>query len=117
MADDETLSGVRNLVTEQGALLERAREARARRAAITVYGGRDAVLRQTMIALLAGSELAEHESPPEATLHVLAGRIALIVGAREIELAAGDHIEIPHERHAVTAEADSVFLLTAIREA
>ncbi|MGO1537768.1 MAG: cupin domain-containing protein [Leucobacter sp.] len=116
MGEDTAESETINLVQEQQRLLERANGARARRAATTVYGSRDTVLRQTVIALLADSELAEHDSPPEATLHVLSGKIQLIVGDQPTEIAAGDLIEIPSERHSVVALEDSVFLLTAIRK-
>lgn len=115
MGEDTAQSEAINLVQEQERLLERANAARARRAAATIYGSRDTVLRQTVIALLAQSELAEHDSPPEATLQVLSGRIQLIVGDQPTALVAGDLIEIPPERHSVTALEDSVFLLTAIR--
>ena len=98
-----------------GELLSTARDSRARRAASTPYGGRDAMLRQTAIALLAGVDLAEHESPPEATLHVLRGRVLLRGDGREWELATGGFMPIPPERHSVRAIEDSVFLLTVVR--
>lgn len=82
---------------------------------MTVHGG-DGVLRQTMIVLLAGAELSEHDSPPEATLHVLAGTIRLIGFERAWELTADDLIPIPPERHSVTAVDDSTFLLTVRRD-
>lgn len=106
-----------NLETASEELLSTARSARARRAASTLYGGRDMILRQTAIALLADAELAEHDSPLEATLHVLHGRIVLRGNDREWELPAGDLIPIPPERHSVRALEDSVFLLTVIRAA
>lgn len=106
-----------NLETAAEELLSTAHAARARRAASTLYGGRDLILRQTAIALLADAELAEHDSPLEATLHVLRGRIVLHGVDREWELATGDLIPIPPERHSVRALEDSVFLLTVIRAA
>lgn len=104
-----------NLARLSQDLLEKASEARARRAAATVYGGQDAVLRQTVMALLAGTELPEHESPPEATLQVLAGRLELRGRDRSWQLGAGDLLPIPPERHSVLAQDDSVFLLTVRR--
>lgn len=104
-----------NFNDTQQQLLAIARTAHSRRAADTVYGGRDTVLRQTMLALLAGAELAAHDSPPEATLQVLIGRVHLIAGEHRWDLAAGDLKAIPHERHSVEAVEDSVFLLTVIR--
>ncbi|MGO1506463.1 MAG: cupin domain-containing protein [Microbacterium sp.] len=112
--DSSELQAV-NLTTRQEKLLATARTSHAHRAADTVYGSRDTVLRQTMLALLAGSHLAEHDSPPEATLHVLTGRVRLTGQDRTWELEPGDLIAIPPERHAVTALEDSVFLLTVIR--
>jgi quercetin dioxygenase-like cupin family protein len=63
--------------------LKRAREDSAGRSAHTVHGGRDHRLRQTVIALLEGRELEEHESPGEATLQVLTGRVRLVAGEQE----------------------------------
>lgn len=103
---------VTSLRQAQESLLEAARASASRRAATTLYGGHGAVLRQTALALLAGAELAEHASPPEATLQVLAGSIRLISGERQWRLAAGDLAPIPPERHSVAADEDSVFLLT-----
>ena len=56
-------------------LLDEARADSARRAARTICGGSGHVLRQTAIALLAGSTLSDHENPGEATLQVLVGRV------------------------------------------
>lgn len=97
-------------------LLGKARGAHAHRAATTVYGDRDSLLRQTALALLKDTELAEHESPPEATLQVLTGRIRLNGQGREWELTGGEIVPIPPERHSVTALEDSVFLLSVRRE-
>jgi quercetin dioxygenase-like cupin family protein len=35
------------------------------------------VLRQTVVGMLAGTELGEHNNPGEATVHVLRGRVRL----------------------------------------
>lgn len=97
-------------------LVAKARGAHAGRAAHMVAGGHETVLSQTVLALAAGSGLAEHDAPPEATLQVLSGRIALIAGARRWELGPGELIAIPHARHAVEALEDSAFLLSVVRE-
>ena len=55
-------------------LLDEARAHSAHRAARTLCGGTGHVLRQTAIALLAGSTLSDHENPGEATLQVLVGK-------------------------------------------
>ena len=94
-------------------LLQEARTDTARRAARTVCGGRDHTLRQTLISLLAGAELSEHENPGEATLQVLVGRVRVDWQGGSAELEAGDHSELPQQRHSVAALQDSVLLLTA----
>lgn len=106
-----------NLERSADELLATASRSHARRAASTLYGGRETILRQTAIALLAEAELAEHESPPEATLQVLRGSIVMRGADREWELVAGDLIPIPPERHSVRAVTDSVFLLSVVRAA
>ncbi len=56
------------------------------RSSQTVLGGHTKHLRQTVIALLAGHELGEHDSPPgEATLQVLTGQLSLIAGGPVVE--------------------------------
>src|SRR5690348_8759885 len=47
--------------------LQTARQAASGRSARTVFGGHEHVLRQTVIALLAGRVLGDHENPGEAT--------------------------------------------------
>ena len=95
-------------------LLERAKTG-AGRAAETVFGGHEQALRQTVIALAAGSELQEHDSPGEATLQVLAGRVRLTAGADSWEGRRGDFLLIPPMRHGLTADEDSVVLLTVVK--
>ncbi|HLS03496.1 MAG TPA: LuxR family transcriptional regulator [Actinomycetales bacterium] len=95
-------------------LLEEARDpaSRSGRAARTVVGGRDAHLRQTIVALKAEAKLNDHESPGEATLYVLEGDISLTVGDHGTRLVAGEIMEIPLMRHGLVAHADSVVLLS-----
>ena len=83
-----------------------ARTASSGRSAHTVFGGHDHRLRQTLIALAAGQELAEHESPGEATIHVLAGAVELTTTTDSALLAAGDVAVIPDERHGLHALED-----------
>lgn len=92
--------------------LERARQARAGRSAETVYGGHEHTLRQTLVALTAGTVLAEHENPGEATLYVVSGRARVNAGADAWEGRKGDLIIIPPGRHELTATEDAVVLLT-----
>ena len=92
--------------------LDRAAAARAGRSAETVYGGHEQVLRQTLIALTAGSALAEHDSPGEATLLVLRGHLRLRSGDDAWEGRVGDLLVIPLARHSLEALEDSAALLT-----
>ena len=57
-----------------------AQNASSGRSAHTVYGGHEHTLRQTLIALVAGRKLDEHENPGEATVYVLRGRVRLSAG-------------------------------------
>jgi hypothetical protein len=57
-------------------LLAEAAEAASHRAPETVYGDRRSTLKQTLIALVAGAALAEHENPGEATLLASTGTSA-----------------------------------------
>lgn len=97
--------------------LDRARTASSGRSAVTVHGGREHDLRQTLIALAEGRSLGEHESPGEATLQVLVGRVRLHAGDETWEGSAGDHVVIPPARHDLAALMDAVVLLTVATRA
>jgi quercetin dioxygenase-like cupin family protein len=92
-----------------------AKAASSGRSASTVYGGHEHTLRQTLLALTAGSALDEHESPGEATLIVLQGRVRLTSSEASWDGASGDHLTIPRARHALNAVEDSVVLLTVAK--
>lgn len=74
---------------------------------------RDGVLRQSVLALREGAELAEHNSPHAASIQVLVGRVR-VTGEDSPVLAAGQLHTLTHQRHAVIALEDSVFLLTTV---
>lgn len=95
--------------------LETAKAASSGRSAHTVYGGHEHVLRQTLIALRAGSSLDEHESPGDATLQVLHGRVTLVSGDTRWNGSPGDLMTIPDARHSLEAVEDSAVLLTVGR--
>lgn len=97
--------------------LEAAGTTGAARSSVTVFGGHEHALRQTVIALLADATLSEHENPGEATLQVLVGRIQLTAGADTWEGRTGDMLVIPDAVHGLRAVADSVVLLTAVPRA
>lgn len=92
--------------------LAAAKEASSGRSAHTLYSGSEHRLRQTLIALAGGQGLDEHESPGDATLQVLQGRVVLRAGDDSWEVATGQLVEIPPRRHALDALEDSVVLLS-----
>ncbi|MFE6970816.1 cupin [Isoptericola sp. NPDC057653] len=92
--------------------LDKARAAEhGRSAEIVVHDG---PLRQTVLALLEGMELGEHNSPPAASVLVLHGRLRVTALEGDEEVRAGQLRVLTHERHAVRALEDSVFLLTTV---
>jgi quercetin dioxygenase-like cupin family protein len=97
--------------------LDVARAAHSGRAARTLHGGHDHSLRQTVIAMIAGHELGEHQSPGEATLQVLRGHVRLTVGDDDsCDVSVGDYLVIPPARHALLAVEDSAVLLTVLAD-
>jgi len=92
--------------------LEAARTVSSGRSAHTVYGGHEHSLRQTLIALTAGTQLDDHESHGESTLQVLVGRVRLTNAQAHWDGSSGDHIVIPQSRHGLQALEDSAVLLT-----
>jgi quercetin dioxygenase-like cupin family protein len=90
----------------------RAAAASSGRSSATVYGGHEHALRQTIIALRAGSSLDEHENPGEATIQVLTGRVRLTAGEVAWDGRSGDLLVVPDSRHALEAVQDATILLT-----
>lgn len=82
----------------------------AGRAAKTVLSG--TVMRAVVIALQAGSQMSEHDSPPAATLYLVRGRVTVHAGERKWTLEPGQLVPIPQRRHSVEAHEDSAMLLT-----
>jgi quercetin dioxygenase-like cupin family protein len=95
--------------------LDRARAEDTGRSSETVVGGHERVLRQTLIALVAGRSMSEHENPGEATVIVQQGRVRLVAGDDTWEARTGDLLIVPDERHALEAVEDSVILLTVAK--
>ncbi|RFS45632.1 cupin domain-containing protein [Micromonospora craniellae] len=102
-------SSLSTLAEEQ---LDLARVAQSGRSARTVYGGSGHKLRQTLVALALGKSLAEHDSPGEATLQVLQGRVRLVALNQSWTGGEGDLLVIPKARHSLYADEDSAVLLT-----
>ncbi|WP_411721013.1 cupin domain-containing protein [Mycetocola sp.] len=95
--------------------LESALAASSGRSSRTIYGGHEHSLRQTLIALKAGERLSEHESPGEATIQVLVGRVRLVAGKNSWGGWIGDLLTIPDATHSLEADEDSVVLLTVVK--
>ncbi|WP_029252041.1 cupin [Paraoerskovia marina] len=74
----------------------------------------DGPLRQSLLALVKGTELGEHNAPPAASLLVLEGSVRVTTPGGEEDLARGELSVLTHERHAVLALEDCVFLLTTV---
>lgn len=74
----------------------------------------DGELRQTVVALAAGTELGEHNAPHAASLQVLHGRVRVTSPSGDDELGTGALHLLTHERHGVVALEDAVFLLTTV---
>lgn len=91
-------------------LLEAAKAASNGRASRTLHSG--ARLRQTLTALASGTRLHEHQSPGDATLLCLHGRITLRAAERTVTVPEGALVDVPAQRHDVVADDDSVVILT-----
>jgi quercetin dioxygenase-like cupin family protein len=95
--------------------LDAAHRSPAGRSAHTVTGGHEHTLRQTLIALVGGRELGEHENPGEATVLVLHGRVRLVAGPDSWEGRRGDILTVPLCPHRLAAESDAAVLLTVAK--
>ena len=96
-------------------LARRAATEKSGRAAETVYGGHQKVLRQTMVALTAGTKLGKHDSPGDATVLVVTGRLKLVSGDLTWEGRPGTMIAVPAQRYRVEAVTDAAFLLSVAK--
>lgn len=70
-------------------------------------------LRILLVAMKAGSRIAEHHANDTASIHALSGHVRLDVDGAIVELPAGRLLVLESGlRHDVEAVADSAFLLT-----
>ncbi len=93
-------------------LANKASESTSGRAADTVFGGHEKRMRQTVVALREGAEMAEHESPGEATLLVISGRLRLVAGDTSWQGREWNYLVVPNVPRRVEAESDTTFVLT-----
>lgn len=108
---DAASAGIVSLAEAADAAIEEARASRHGKGTRVLWTG--PYQRLVVIALREGSQLAEHKSPPAASLHVLTGTARLYAGDEaEWHVSAGEIVAIPPERHAVDAVTDCAFLLT-----
>jgi quercetin dioxygenase-like cupin family protein len=96
-------------------LLGQAATATGGRAAQTVMGGHERMLRQTVIAMVADSTLSEHASPGEASVFVLRGRVQLKAADQIWDGRDGDLLIVPDAPHSLHALEDSAVLLTVAK--
>jgi quercetin dioxygenase-like cupin family protein len=115
MTTPDAESGPVDLTALATELLEKAATVRARRAARTLAHPVEG-LRQTVMALLAGADLGEHESPGAASLQVLRGQVRIVAGNGSVPLRAGEIAPVPMQRHSLHADEDSVVLLSVAVE-
>lgn len=91
-------------------MLAEARRHASRRAARTLVSGTSQ--RATLIALVEGAGMADHDAPTAATLYVVTGTVELHTHDHKWQLNTGDLAVTPHQRHGLTAVTDAVVLLT-----
>ena len=100
-----TLSDAINVAIAQARKAENGRHAE-----LLIHDG---PLRQTVLALKQGVRLAEHNSPPAASIQMIRGRVK-VTGEEPVVLETGEVAALTHHRHSVEALDDSVFLLTTV---
>jgi quercetin dioxygenase-like cupin family protein len=86
---------VHNLTAAAATPLERAAAAPAGRTALTLVPGAGGPLKQTLLALRGGMQLAEHDAPGAATLQVLQGWVRLVTSEEGWELGPGRPLAAP----------------------
>lgn len=112
--DPEQPDGAFDLAAGAHALVEQAGELAAGRAARTLTPGEGAPLKQTLLALTAGQQLAEHQAPGPATIQAILGEVSLRTADTELSLRQGEWAAIPPVTHDLLATTDAVVLLTVV---
>jgi quercetin dioxygenase-like cupin family protein len=93
-------------------LLDEARSQPNGRSAVTLTPSEGGPLKQTLIAVRAGSELQEHPAPGPSSILVVSGSGTMSSGEGEVALESGCWAPVPLEPHRVRADEDLVALLT-----
>ena len=116
-ADATPGTAVHNLESEARSALAQAQSSKHGKGTRVLWAGLHQ--RVVLIAMTAGTRLAEHTSPPAASFQVVEGTARLYSAEPTHEgtlpdwvVEAGQIIPIPDERHGVEALTDCVFLLT-----
>ncbi|HWE61347.1 MAG TPA: cupin domain-containing protein [Chloroflexota bacterium] len=100
-----------DLATEVQHLRQEDVWARSDHNARTLYKDHD--LRIVLIAMKAGSQLAEHIVAGRIAIQVLSGQLRLQVPGQNVDLPAGRLLALPYAVHyELEAEEESAFLLT-----
>lgn len=108
---DAASAGIVNLAEAAREAVEAARASRHGKGTRVLWTG--PFQRLVVVGLADGAQLAEHASPPAASLTVLTGTVRLYSGDEaEWVVSEGEVVAIPPERHAVDAVTESAFLLT-----
>jgi quercetin dioxygenase-like cupin family protein len=95
-----------------GELLDQAGAAGPGRMARNLTPGEGAGLSQTLMALTSGTKLGEHVTNGPATLQVLRGAVTITAQDGEVSVGTGQWATVPRDEHGLTANEDSVVLLT-----
>jgi quercetin dioxygenase-like cupin family protein len=70
----------------------------------------------TLFAFDCGQQLSEHTAPYDAVVQVIDGRGTLVIGGRQVAVAAGEIVIMPgNVPHSVSADERFKMLLTMIR--
>jgi quercetin dioxygenase-like cupin family protein len=116
-ADAPEAQDVHDLAAEGQVALEQARKSKHGKGTRVLWAGRHQ--RVVLIAMTAGTALAEHKSPPAASFQLVEGSARLYSAEPTPEgtlpdwvVDAGQIVRIPDERHGVEAMTDCVVLLT-----
>jgi quercetin dioxygenase-like cupin family protein len=93
-------------------LLAEARSHSNGRSALTLTPSEGGPLKQTLLAITAGSDLQEHPAPGPSSILVLSGSGTMSTGEDDLRLEAGCWAPVPTNPHRVHADEDLVALLT-----